>query len=400
MNNSIPPNNTGLRNEKLVLSFLREHGELSQSQLCRLTGFGSSTMSYIFARLRDKNLILEKPGTSSKPGAKPKIVSINPQGLFIAAVEIAPASIALGIFDFKCGIIEDFRIPLKSDRSIENVTKLLEINLKGLFSRHNITENKILGIGITLSGSITSKGVVELSSPMGWKNIPLGHRISEKFKCPVKVYTTKVRLLAEIGIDHQLKNKNIMYLNIADGVGSTLWIEGNLLHGATNKFGEIGHIIIDPKGPRCGCGHKGCLEAMVSAPSIAEKIKTKLKKHPDSKLNSITENDLPENIIEKWGCALRQNDKLALQIRNFLGEKISKAAAIAINCFDPDVILLAGYISRQCSDYLTEKIYSAIKTDVYDPSKRNIKITSAKAGEKALIKGVSTAIQQDLLTTE
>jgi predicted NBD/HSP70 family sugar kinase len=397
MNNPIDSKRAGLRNEKLILSLLRKHGELSQAQLCKLAGLGSSTTSYIFARLREKKLILEKQGQSSKPGAKPKIVSINPEGLYIVSIEIAPANITAALFDFKCDMVEHFRIPLGSDHSVDNVIRLIEINVKGILSKQNITQDKLLGIGVTLSGSITPAGDVELSSPMGWKNVPLGDKLSEFFDCPVKIYTTKVRLLAEIGTEPELRSKNLMYLNVADGVGSTLWIEGNLLHGATNRFGEIGHIIIDPDGPRCGCGHKGCLEALISGPSLAERIKTELKNYPNSQLHSIKEDMTPEKIIQQWGSALRKNDQLAVKIRNFFADTLAKAASIAINCFDPEVILLAGYLCRQCNDYLTETIISRTKTDVYDNERRNITITPAKAGDLALIKGLSIATLQDSL---
>lgn len=397
MNNPIDSKRAGLRNERLILSLLRKHGELSQARLCKLTGLGSSTTSYIFARLREKNLITEKPGESSKPGAKPKIVSINPSGLFIVSIEIAPANITAALFDFNCDMVEHFRIPLGSDHSVDNVIRLIEINIKGILSKHEITQDKILGIGVTLSGSITPAGDVELSSPMGWKNVPLGNQLSKYFDCPVKIYTTKVRLLAEIGEEPELQNKNLMYLNVADGVGSTLWIEGNLLHGATNKFGEIGHIIIDPDGPRCGCGHKGCLEALISGPSLAERIKAELKNYPNSQLHSMKEDMLPETIIERWGNALAKNDELAVRIRNFFGETLAKAASIAINCFDPEVILLAGYVCRQCTDYLAETIHSKVQTDVYDNDRRKIMITPAKAGDLALIKGLSIAVLRDSL---
>jgi len=87
MNTPIDSKNAGLRNEKLVLSLLRQHGELSQAQLCRLAGLSSSTASYIVGRLRQKRLIREQPGRSSKRGAKPIMLRIHPRGQLVVGAD-------------------------------------------------------------------------------------------------------------------------------------------------------------------------------------------------------------------------------------------------------------------------------------------------------------------------
>ena len=314
-NSAIDSRDAGLRNEKLVISLLKEHGEVSQAQLCKLTGLGSSTVSYIVARLREKDLIIEKRGKSSKRGAKPVCISINPKGQLAVGIEINPSSIVIGLFDFNCELIESIRVPLESQRSVENVLHLLEINLKGLMSKNGVKENDVIGLGITLSGSVSPDGVVELSSPMGWKKVPLKHLVSTQFECPVEVYTTRVRLLAEIASEPELSSKNVLYINVGNGVGSTVIIDGRLIHGATNRCGEIGHIIVEPQGPACGCGHKGCLEALISGPALARRIRSDIAEGIDSILNEIVkDNDVPEDVVGKWGKSLKEGDSYAESI--------------------------------------------------------------------------------------
>jgi DNA-binding MarR family transcriptional regulator len=120
MNKSaIDSKTAGRRNEKLVLALLRQHGQLSQAQLCRLAHLGSSTASYIVGRLRDKGMILEKRGQSKTRGAKPIILSINPQGRFIIGAEVNPTSILLGLFSFNCRLIDSVRVSLDTDHCPE-----------------------------------------------------------------------------------------------------------------------------------------------------------------------------------------------------------------------------------------------------------------------------------------
>ena len=386
----------GLANEKLVLSLLRQNRRLWQAQICKLANLGSSTTSYIVARLREKGLIIETQGKSGKRGAKPVFVSINPDGQFVIGVEINPNSILTGLFDFNCRLMETARVFLDTDRSPDNICNTLEINLRGLLSKHGIEYNKLAGVGVALSGSVSKDGVVELSSPLRWKSVPLKKMLTEKLKVPVVICSTRVRLLAENSVEHNLKHENVLYFNIADGVGSHAIIDGHLLGGSTNRAGEIGHIVVDPQGALCGCGHKGCLETFISGPALAKKIVSDIKKNHGTILkDTIEPNDLPEMIIAKWGQSLKQKDKYSLELCSFVAEHFSKIAAAAINCYDPDVVMLAGYVSRQCFEYLEKAIRQAMVTSVYDNDSRNIRIIAARIGSEALgIGAAKTAFRQ------
>ena len=398
---AIDSKNAGLRNEKQVIDLIRREGGLSQAQICKKTGLGSSTITYIVGRLRVKGLIVEKPGHSKKRGAKPVLIDINPAGQFVIGTEINPSYLLIGLFDFNCGLVDHIKVSVDMDHSVENVVHLLEVNIKGLLSKNDILHDKLTGIGITLSGSISSEGAVQLSSSLGWKNVPLKGLLSDKFDWPVDVYTTKVRLLAEMNVHPPLSSKNIVYLNVANGVGTTVVVDSKLIYGATNRFGELGHVVVDPEGPLCGCGHRGCLEAHISGPAILKKIKHELNAGKHSMLSeSLTGQDTPEDLTHKLKLAIERNDSYAIEIREFIADKLGKSAAIAINLFDPDTLILAGYVSEMCADYFSAHIKSRFETDVYDQASRNIEVMAARSGQQALVRGVAAAVSQEQFNVE
>ena len=397
--NPIDSKSAGLANEKLVLSLLRQHSRLSQVQICELANLGSSTTSYIVARLREKELIIETQGQSSKPGAKPVFLSINPNGLFTLGAEINPNSIIIALFDFNSQLLETARVILGTDHSPENICNNLEINLRGILSKHSIRHDKLLGLGVAISGSISKDGHVELASPLGWKSVPLKEMLTARLNIPVTVCSARVRLLAESSVEHEFSYNNVLYLNIADGVGSHTIIDGHLLGGATDRSGEIGHIVVDPQGPLCGCGHKGCLETLISGPALAKKIADDVESGKETILrDSIKPDDLPETIIAKWGHAITESDDYALQLCSFVTSQFSKIAAITINCYDPDIVILAGYVSKQCFDHLEKAIRKSISTDVYDCDSRDIQIKAAQIGTEALAIGAAKAVFQKYST--
>jgi len=392
----IDSKNAGLRNEQLVISLLRRHGELSQAQLCELAGLSSSTASYIVGRLREKKLIKEKRGESSKRGAKPIVLSIRPRAQLAVGVEISPTSILIGLFDFHCNLIESLRAPIGDEHSPDVVVSLVEINVRGLLSKQDVVEERLVGIGVTVSGAISPGGVVQLSAPMGWKDVPFREMLQERFQAPVHAYSTRVRMFAEISLLPTRAAKYIVLLNFADGVGASMAADGQLVLGATNRAGEIGHIIFDPKGPQCGCGHRGCLETFASGPALATRIRGDLKSGAESVLREwIKPEDTPKDVLSHLGRAIAEGDRYALEIRELIADYVSRSTAMAINCYDPDVLILAGYVIAQSPEYFIQAARNRIASDVFDHYSRDIEIVAERSGEQALIRGIATTIMRN-----
>lgn len=388
----------GQRNEKLILSLLRKQGSLSQTELCRLVGIGSSTASTIVSRLREKGLVLENRGLSSRRGPKPIILSLNPDCYYLIGMEINPSFAMIGLFDFVGRLVGKLQIPLGSDHSPAHVIGVICARMRVFMEEHHLNEDKILGAGVTLSGSVSSGGDVHLSSPLGWRDVPLRRLLLEHFGFPIAVYSNRVRLLAEIAADAELATRNVLYLNVANGVGSTVYMNGRLVFGATGRYGEIGHNVIDSDGPLCGCGHRGCLEAHISGPALAGRIERDVRSGTETLLaEGLNGHPTPEKLLSIWPKAVASKDAYALELRDEVAGLISRCAAEAINCYDPDVLILAGYVNLLFADEFARAIRKQMEAAVYDNAVRQIDIRAAKAGEDALINGICAAVLQDLL---
>ena len=193
-----------------------------------------------------------------------------------------------------------------------------------------------------------------------------------------------------------VSSKNIVYLNVADGVGSTAMVDGRLIHGSTNRCGEIGHVVVDPEGPLCGCGQRGCLEAMISGPALAKKINDELAGGKTSVLSDlISDGDSSETIAKLLKRAIEQGDPYALEVREFIAVHLNASAAIVINLFDPDVVILGGYVCDVSRDYFVAQIKRGFANHVYDHESRNVEIVFTRAGQQSQIIGVAAAILQE-----
>lgn len=399
-NSPIDSKSAGRRNEIMILTMLRKHGRLSQTELCRLAQIGSSTASTIVARLRDKGLVVETRGLSERRGPKPSMLELNPQSLYVIGAEISPSYLYIGLFNFIGQMKDKTRIPLGLDHSVRHVLELLNRHIPEIINRGKLDLDQILGAGFTLSGSVSADGSISLSSPMGWKDVPLKQKLGELFSFPVRVYSNRVRLLAEFEIEPALEAKNILYLNVANGVGATVYMNGRLMFGATGRYGEIGHTVVDPEGPQCGCGHVGCLEAFISGPALSARIMHDYQQGQAAIFTALLANEkqpTPEELVAFWGEAVKDHDNYAIQLRQEVANLFADAAALAINSYDPDVVILGGYISLLFADFFTIAIRQKMLLGVYDNQLRDIQIIPARAGENAVIKGVAAAVLQDCL---
>ncbi|OHB53942.1 MAG: hypothetical protein A2Y07_09585 [Planctomycetes bacterium GWF2_50_10] len=109
----------------------------------------------------------------------------------------------------------------------------------------------------------------------------------------------------------------------------------------------------------------------------------------------IVESDMPDEVIDKWGKALKDGDSFAGEVLKYAADKLATVAAMAINCYDPQIVMLGGYVCRQATGQFAKAIEERIGTDVFDNSARRIAIVPAKAGEQALILGSAWAVLKD-----
>jgi predicted NBD/HSP70 family sugar kinase len=146
----------------------------------------------------------------------------------------------------------------------------------------------------------------------------------------------------------------------------------------------------------CGCGRRGCLEAIISGPSLAKRIRKDIEEGVNTVLSErIDQKDTPETIISKMGEAIDEGDSYCLSLREQISEYLGQTATMAINCFDPQIVMLTGYVLNHSVDFFVQAIKQRLSSDVYDNQSRTVEITQAKAGKDVLIRGVAIAVLQD-----
>ena len=205
-------------------------------------------------------------------------------------------------------------------------------------------KKNLLGVGIGSAGQINGEtGEVIYSPNLGWRNAPLGATLGKALGLKISVLNdVRAATVAEHKFGNGKGLANFANIFVGTGVGGSFVINGQLVNGATNSAGEIGHICMDAEGPMCGCGNRGCLEAFSSGTGMENYVKAELKKGRKSLIKELAESKIEHVRGPIIGKAAEMGDELAVESIKRVGHYLGIALANVHTMLNPDIILLGG----------------------------------------------------------
>jgi glucokinase len=297
------------------------------------------------------------------------IVAIDIGGTHIRAAVYEPESIAPVAHERTRSLADQPGVYDRLEKAVESVWP----------------QGKVSAIGIASPGPLDPHTGTILSTPNipEWKNFPLTAKLSQHFGVPVYLDNdANMAGLAEWQFGAGRGHQHLVYLTISTGIGGGVISHGCLLQGFHGMAAELGHMIVDPDGPPCGCGQRGHVESFCSGPAIARYVKEQvaagvrsiLREQPD--LNAVHIAD-----------AARLGDRLAISAFERAGEYLGIAVANYLAIFDPSVLIFGGGVS-QVGDYLFKPFEESLRKHTFHPHYLDdLVITKAALGDEAGLLG-------------
>jgi glucokinase len=217
---------------------------------------------------------------------------------------------------------------------------------------------KVSGIGICAPGPLDPRSGVVINPPNlpGWRNFPLADEVLKIFKLPVKVDNDgNAAALAEALWGAGRGFRNVFCATIGTGIGTGIIFDGCIYHGRTGSAAEGGHNTIDYRGPRCGCGKLGCIEALASGPAIARRACEKISK--EGRASAILElagGRLDRITSEMVGKAYQAGDLLAKEVLQETAFYLTVWLGNIIDLLEPDVMIIGGGAGSMLSPFFGE----------------------------------------------
>src|SRR5712664_1610432 len=234
---------------------------------------------------------------------------------FTLGVDIGGTKVAAGLVDAQGTILFQTRVPMPAREDAAAGFAAVERAINSVFEKHPGARASLTGIGICAPGPLDPISGVVLNPPNlpCWRNFPLAAEVQRTFHVCAKVDNdANAAALAEAVWGAGVGFRNVFYATLGTGIGTGIIFDGRVYHGRTGSAAEGGHVSIDYNGPRCGCGKRGCIEALCSGPAIAQRARACLaESSTPSSLRELTESKFEKLTAEDVARAFHAGDTLA-----------------------------------------------------------------------------------------
>lgn len=260
---------------------------------------------------------------------------------------------------------------------------------------------EIRAIGIGAPGPLDARtGVLYHPVNLTGDDVPLKTILEQKLGIPAHVQNdANVAALGEWLHGGHGPTDHLLYITISTGLGAGIISHGRLIDGFNTTAGELGHTVIDLNGPECGCGNRGCVEAICSGTSIARQARVAIQAGESSSMLDLAGGQLDQITAEIVAEAARSGDDLASSIFSHAMEVFGAAVVNAIHMLSPDVVVIGGGVA-QAGDLLFGPVRDRVRRKAMTLTSRGVRIEPAGLGQDAgLVGALMLAMRQSNTTT-
>lgn len=309
---------------------------------------------------------------------------------YIVGVDLGGTKILSVVFTNSLETIGTAKLSTKSQRGVDKVIERVARCIEDAVDESDLSLKQVAGVGIGAPGAVDfAEGRVIFAPNMqGWENVPLKKELEKRLGVPVFVENDcNIAVLGVFASELKSKPKNLLGIFVGTGIGGGLIINGDLYSGHGHTAGEIGHMVVEVNGPKCGCGNKGCLEALASRTAIFQQIKAGVKDGQKTLLTDMLGEDLEDLRSGDLRKAIRRGDKFVDGVIESAAEYIGIATANLVNILNPEVVVLGGGVIEALEDEMMGIIIETAKDYAMPGAMKGVEILPSKLGDKAGITG-------------
>ena len=308
-------------------------------------------------------------------------------------LDIGGTKILGAIFNSKKEIVYRIKKKTKADGDdTQNVEEVIISVVDELIKEFDIKPNQINAIAAGAPGVIDQdKGIVLTSPNLPWKDYNIRKPIEKKFGAPFFIGNdVNVGVLGEYKYGAARGYDNVVGLFVGTGMGGGLILDGKLFTGHLFKGAEYGHMILDPEGPKCNCGQRGCLEAFSSKQGMSDYIRTQASRGRQTPMaEGVVGGVFKSKLLKK---SLEANDPVATEAVDRACHYLAIATGNLINTFSPEIVVYGGGVIEACGDYFVEKILSEVDKYCMPSIRNTVELKKAALGDDSILYGALSMI--------
>jgi glucokinase len=322
----------------------------------------------------------------------------NTKGEYVVGVDLGGTKILSGVFTHSLECIGTDKLSTKSQRGVDKVVERIARSVQDAVDEADLSFKQIAGVGIGAPGAVDFESGTVIFAPNleGWKEISLKKDLEKVLGVPVFVENDcNISALGVYVAELKSKPRSMIGIFVGTGIGGGLIIDGELYSGYGHTAGEIGHMVLEVSGPKCGCGNKGCFEALASRTAIFQQIKSGIKDGQKTLLTEMLGDDLADLRSGDLRKAIRRGDKFVDRVIEGAAEYIGIATANLVNVLNPEVVVLGGGVIEALADEMMSVIIETAKDYAMPGALKGVEIIASKLGDNAGITGAAVLARKE-----
>ena len=318
---------------------------------------------------------------------------------YVVGVDMGGTKILAAVIDAEGEIVQQAKRATKPKKGPDAVIKRITRCIQAAIDGAELNPSQIRAIGIGSPGPLDPEtGVIIFAPNLGWSDVPLKAKLEANLSIPTFVDNdVNVGTLGEYAFGAGQGVKSLVGIFVGTGIGGGIILDGKLYHGVNKTAGEVGHMIVEAKGPRCGCGNFGCLEAVASRTAITRDLqKAILKKGKQSKLTELNGGNLDLIRSKAIARAVKHGDKPTIKVVQRAAKYLGISVASIIHFLNPEMVVLGGGVIEAMGDSLLDPIRHAAAEYALPTTMDGVQIVAATLGDNAGVIGASVLARERL----
>lgn len=372
-------------NVHLVINTIIKYGPISRTELRDRVGLTAATVINITNDLLERNILLQEGlAAASSKGRKALMLNVNPTAFYTLGVSLSTRRLRVGLANFQGQIVDHVDVTIRNTITPEEAVDLIQQNVQMLVEKHQVPTEKLVGVGVAAPGPLdTHTGLITVPPDLpNWRNVPLQKLLEERLQLPVRVDNeTNAAALAECFAGGDEKEFVFFISMFRLGVGGGLVLNGEPLLGFHGSAGEVGHLLVQPGGRKCGCGSRGCLEAMISE---------------DALLEAAAAGGAGEISLEELFTRSKNMDPVCYAVVKQAADYLTMAICDVVHMVSPSRIVLGGPLAEM-SPQLADLAFRQVHSRSYPHDYSNIRLQLSTFGDLVFLQGALSIAAGELL---
>lgn len=317
---------------------------------------------------------------------------------YFLGVDLGGTKILTALADEEGTVLARKKMPTEANKGLEHVLENIHTSIKKVLDESGVKVKDIVSMGVGSPGPLdVDKGIIYLAPNLGWENVPITSLLEEKTGIKVILENdANAAALGEKWFGAGQDVDNLIYVTVSTGIGGGIIINKEIYRGANAGAGEVGHMVIDPDGPLCGCGNRGCFETLASGTALVRKGRKAVEKGKDTILKKLSGGDINTIDGALIAKAARMKDSVALKIWDEIGEYLGIGLANLLNIFNPEMIILGGGVMK-AGDLIMEPMLKSLKARAFKEAFQSVEIKKAELGDDTGVIGAITVAMRERL---